>query len=80
MSDEQLRYEEEKYHYEMDLIDHYEQSGLISDPTKCFRSCEWCDRKFHPDELTDVDVKDSGGRIETVEVCDQCLDLDESEE
>lgn len=62
-----------------DLIDGYTRSGLISDPTKCFRFCEWCQEKFHPAELTEVEVEDLAGVRETVEVCEPCLNPDESE-
>lgn len=62
-----------------DLIQSYERSGLISDPTKCFRFCEWCQEKFHPDELEEVDVVDRAGVRETILVCEPCLNPDESE-
>lgn len=62
-----------------DLIQGYERSGLISDPTKCFRFCEWCQEKFHPDELTEVEVTAKDGSKQTAEFCDPCLNPDESD-
>jgi hypothetical protein len=41
MSDEQLRYEEEKHHYEMDLIDSYIQKGLIPERYRVDEFDQW---------------------------------------
>jgi len=36
-----------------DLINGYTKSGLISDPTKGFISCNGCRFEFHPDDIAD---------------------------
>jgi len=43
MSDEQLKYEEEKYHHEMDLIDSYMQKGLIPERYWIDEFVQWWD-------------------------------------
>jgi hypothetical protein len=53
-----------------DLIEEYEKSGLISNPTKCFRPCDICGTKYHPDDLSTVDIERYGH--DTIEVCDDC--------
>lgn len=54
-----------------DLIDHYTKSGLISDPTRNFRPCDGCGRRFHPDDLMTRDVENYGEH-ETIELCERC--------
>ena len=54
-----------------DLIEEYEKSGLISDPTTCFMRCDVCGERFHPDDLTTTVVLEDGSRA-TLEVCDGC--------
>jgi hypothetical protein len=56
-----------------DLIDKYQQAGLISDPRRFFRPCECCGEMFHPDDLNTVDV-DRCGEHWTIDVCDECKD------
>lgn len=54
-----------------DLIDQYTKSGLISDPTRDFRKCDMCGRKFHPDDLMTRD-KGSYENHRTIELCEDC--------
>lgn len=50
---------------------------MENDPTKNFRKCDGCGRRYHSDELNTVDTERYGGHW-TLEICDRCAGVSDA--